>query len=158
MRANGIPCPYDPTIDDEAERQKQVAVEELRRERDKLAALHDKLVKDLERTEEREREEALAEEAEMAKEEEKLAGEAEATGAAAEGQPGGAQGEPAGGAQSSPRPKGGPKARAKGAGKTGTGAGPVTTVKGATGEANQGKSSQIKATKGNLSQDIDRPE
>jgi hypothetical protein len=146
MRANGIPCPYDPTIDDEAEMQKQVAVEELRRERDKLVALQARITKDLERQEQFRQEveeEALAEEAERAKEEEKLAGEAEATGAAAEG-------EPAGGAQSSPLPTGGPKARAKGAGKTGSGPGPGTTVKAATGEANQGKSSQIKATKGKL--------
>jgi hypothetical protein len=58
MRADGYHLPYDPTIDDEAEMQKEVAVEELRRERDKLAALHDKLVKQTQQVEEAELAEA----------------------------------------------------------------------------------------------------
>jgi hypothetical protein len=67
LRAAGHHLPYDPRIDDEAQMQKEVAVEDLRRERDKLAALHDKLVKDFERAEEREKAEELAEEAERSR-------------------------------------------------------------------------------------------
>src|SRR2546425_2081828 len=47
--------------------QKEVAVEDLRRQRDKMAALHAKLVKDFERAEEREKAEELAEEAERSR-------------------------------------------------------------------------------------------
>ncbi len=87
--------------------------------------------------------------------EEQSAGEPEARGAAAEGQSAGAQGEPAGGSQSLPPPQGGPKAEAKGTGETGSGTGPGTPREGTrpTAEANQGKSRQIKTTKGKA----DRP-
>src|SRR5713101_4739162 len=51
LRAAGHHLPYDPRIDDEAQMQKAVAVEELRRERDKMAALLAKLKKDFERQE-----------------------------------------------------------------------------------------------------------
>src|SRR6266487_3486017 len=103
LRAAGHHLPYDPSIDDEAQMQKEVAVAELRRVRDKLAALQARLLKDMERQEkydqemeefEQAEEEKLAREADTAKEGEKLAGEPEAAGAAAEGQPVGAQGEP----------------------------------------------------------------
>ncbi len=76
-------------------------------------------------------------------EEEQSAGEPEAAGAAAEGQPVGAQGEQVGGSQSSPLRKKRSKEEAKGAGQ-------ATAVQGGSGEANQGKSSQIKVTKGKL--------
>src|SRR5258708_17585635 len=95
--------------------QKAVAVEELRRERGKMAALRAKVEKDLERQEKYDQE---------AEEEEQSAGKPEVTGAPAEGQPVAAQGEPigpqeqpAGGSQSSPLRRKGKEASAKGAGK-----------------------------------------
>src|SRR6266849_8557129 len=51
LRAAGHHLPYDPRIDDEADMRNESPVEALRRQTDKLAALHDKLVKDLERQE-----------------------------------------------------------------------------------------------------------
>src|SRR5260221_11809769 len=86
--------------------------EALKRQTDKLAALHAQLVKDLERREELEQE---VEEYERA-EEEKLAREAEAAAAVAAGQPAGAQEEPVGGAQRPAlREKGGEGAGGSGA-------------------------------------------
>src|SRR5712692_8693191 len=70
-RAAGYHLPFDPRFDDEADMQKEVAVAELRRERDKLAAVHDKMKKDFERQQEYDQE---LEELEQA-EEEKLARE-----------------------------------------------------------------------------------
>jgi len=145
LRAAGHHLPYDPSIDDEAQMQKEVAVADLRRVRDKLAALQARLLKDMERQEkydqemeefEQAEEEKLAREADTAKEGEKLAGEPEAAGAAAEGQPVGAQGEPK---------------EAKGAGQTGTGAGPGATEKDGSDQSNKGELRKIKATKGKLS-------
>src|SRR6266700_596529 len=144
LRAAGHHLPYDPSIDDEAQMQKEVAVADLRRVRDKLAALQARLLKDMERQEkydqemeefEQAEEEKLAREADTAKEGEKLAGEPEAAGAAAEGQPVGAQGEPK---------------EAKGAGQTGTGAGPGATEKGGSDQSNKGELRKIKASKDKL--------
>ena len=145
MRANGFHVPFDPSVDDEADMQKEVAVEDLRWERDKLVALQAKIKENLERQEKFDQEleeleqaeaEALAREGETAEEEEKLAGEPEASEAAAAGQS-------TGGLQSSPVRKKRSKAEAQGAepGTPREGTGP-------TGEANQCKSSQIKGTKG----------
>ena len=127
LRAAGYHLPYDPSIDDEAQMQKAVAVEELRRERDKMAALRAKLEKDLERQEKYDQE--------MEAEEERSAGEPEVTGAPAEGQPVGGQGEPE---------------EAKGAGETGIALAPGTTAPSDTGQSNKGELRKIKATKGKL--------
>src|SRR6266571_2668035 len=67
MRDAGMYVPNDPRVDDPADMRTESPVEGLKRERDKLAALHAKLVKDLERREEREKEEELAEEAERSR-------------------------------------------------------------------------------------------
>src|SRR6266446_4533215 len=67
MRDAGMYVPYDPRVDDPADMRTESPVEGLKRERDKLAALHAKLEKDLERREEREKEEELAEEAERSR-------------------------------------------------------------------------------------------
>jgi hypothetical protein len=69
--------------------------------------------------------------------------EAEKARAAAERERVAAQGQPVGGSQSSPLRKKEPKGGAKGAGQ-------ATAVQGGSGEAKQGKSSQIKVTKGKL--------
>src|SRR6266581_833589 len=145
LRAAGHHLPYDPSIDDEAQMQKEVAVADLRRVRDKLAALQARLLKDMERQEkydqemeefEQAEEEKLAREADTAKEGEKLAGEPEAAGAAGKGQRVGAQGD---------------QKEAKGAGQTGTGAGPGATEKDGSDQSNKGELRKIKATKGKLS-------
>jgi len=133
-RAAGYHLPFDPRFDDEADMQKEVAVAELRRERDKLAAVHDKMKKDFERQQEYDQEleeleqaeeEKLAREGKTAKEEpeeERSTGKPEAAGAVAAGQPAGAQGEQVGpqgeqvgGSQSSPLRKQRSKAEAQGA-------------------------------------------
>ena len=67
VRDAGVHVPFDPSVDDPADMRTESPVEGLKRERDKLAALHAKLVKDLERREEREKEEELAEEAERSR-------------------------------------------------------------------------------------------
>ncbi len=145
-RATGYHLPYDPTIDDEADMQKAVAVEELRQERDKMVALHAKLVKDFERQAKFDQE---VEEYEQA-EEERLAREAEATGSAAAEPPVGGQGKQVGGSQSSPLRKKGPKASAKEAGKTGAAEAAGVAAPGGTGQSNKGELSKIRATKGKL--------
>src|SRR6266700_2088128 len=159
LRAAGHHLPYDPSIDDEAQMQKEVAVADLRRVRDKLAALQARLLKDMERQEkydqemeefEQAEEEKLAREADTAKEGEKLAGESEAAGAAAEGQPVGAQGEQVGGAQSSPLRKKRSKAEAKGAGEKMVAVAPEVAAQDDSGQSNKGELRKIKATKGKL--------
>src|SRR5260370_39093357 len=94
---------------------KGVAVGDQRREREKMAAMNDKLVKGFGGAEEIDQE---VEEYEQAAEE-RLAGEAEAAAAVAAGEPGGGQEEPGGGSQSSPLREEGPKAVAKDSGETG---------------------------------------
>ena len=150
-RAAGYHLPFDPRFDDEADMQKEVAVAELRRERDKLAAVHDKMKKDFERQQEYDQEleeleqaeeEKLAREGKTAKEEpeeEQSAGKPEAAGAVAAGQPAGAQGEQVGpqgeqvgGSQSSPLRKQRLKAEAQGA----------------VGQSTKDKSRQLKRTQG----------
>src|SRR5260221_14624481 len=120
----------------------EARAEALKRQTDKLAALHAQLVKDLERREELEQE---VEEYERA-EEERLAREAEAPAAVAAGQPVGAQEEQVGGSQGSPLREEG----AKGAGKIGAAVAPGVEAQDGSGQSNKGELSKIKATKGKL--------
>src|SRR6266852_4981638 len=52
VRDAGVHVPFDPRVDDEAEMQKEAAVEDLKQERDKMVALRAKLLKDFQRQEE----------------------------------------------------------------------------------------------------------
>src|SRR5713101_6059463 len=178
LRAAGHHLPYDPRIDDEAQMQKEVAVEDLRRERDKMVALRAKLLKDFERQEQFDQEveeEELAEEAERSRRSarRKAARKAGAKGAGktvaavapgVETQGGSDEANkgklskikaddelPVGGSQSSPLREEGPKGGAEDAGKTGAAVTPGTTEQGGTGQSNKGKLRQIKATKGKSS-------
>src|SRR6266446_5433103 len=114
VREAGMHVPFDPSVDDPADMRTESPAEALKRQTDKLAALHAKLVKDFKRGEEIDRE---MEEYEQA-EEERLAREAEAAAAVAAGQPVGAQEEPVGGSQSAVPREESAKAVAKDAGKT----------------------------------------
>ena len=102
--------------------QKEVAVADLRRERDKMVALRAKLLKDFERQEQFDQE----------VEEEELAEEAERS-------------------RRSARRKAAAKAGAKEAGKTGVAVTPGTTAQDGSGQSNKGELSKIKADQANSS-------
>ncbi len=140
VREAGMHVPFDPSVDDPADMRTISPVEALKRQTDKLAALHAKLVKDFKRGEEIDRE---MEEYEQA-EEERLAREAEAAAAVAAGQP-------VGGSQSAVPREESAKAVAKDAGKTEAAVAPGTTTQDGSGQSNKGELSKIKANKGKLS-------
>src|SRR6266853_3095706 len=146
VREAGVHVPFDPSVDDPADMRTESPAEALKRQTDKLAALHAKLVKDLERQEELDRE---MEEYEQA-EEERLAREAEAAAAVAAGQPAGAQEQPVGGSQSAVPREESEKAVAKDAGKTEAAVTPGTPPQDGSGQSNKGELSKIKVTKGKL--------
>ncbi len=166
LRAAGHHLPYDPRIDDEAQMQKEVAVEDLRRERDKMVALRAKLLKDFERQEQFDQEveeEELAEEAERSRRSarRKAARKAGAKGAGkmvaavapgVETQDGSGQSNkgklskikaddelPVGGSQSSPLREEGPKGGAEDAGKTVAAVAPEVEAQDDSGQSNKGK-------------------
>src|SRR6266700_3949844 len=175
MRDAGMYVPNDPRVDDPADMRTESPVEGLKRERDKLAALHAKLVKDLERREEREKEEELAEEAERSRRSarRKAARKAGAKGAgktvaavAPDVEPQGGTGQsnkgelskikaddelPVGGTQSSPLGEEGPKGGAEDAGRTVAPVAPEVAAQDDSGQSNKGELRKIKASKGKLS-------
>ena len=122
VRDAGVHVPFDPSVDDPADMRTESPAEALKRQTDKLAALHAKLEKDYKRGEEIDRE---MEEYEQA-EEERLAREAARS-------------------RRSARRKAAVKEGAKGAGKTGAAVASGTTAPGGSGKSNKGELSKIKA-------------
>jgi len=122
VRDAGVHVPFDPSVDDPADMRTESPAEALKRQTDKLAALHAKLEKDYKRGEEIDRE---MEEYEQA-EEEKLAREAARS-------------------RRSARRKAAVKEGAKGAGKTGAAVASGTTAQDGSGQTNKGELSKIKA-------------